>query len=425
MDRLLEQKRWTVRRLALPAVAIVFGAPLVYLLATHSNTGRLRVDPSRMTTAEVKRGEFREYYPFDGKVEPKVSVYLDVEEGGRVDKIFAEGGQHVDKGDLILRFSNADLQRTSIDTETRLLENLDTLRNTEFNRAQSSLILKDSLLDLNYKILDLQRRYDRYRTLAAQPQSAVSKETFDSMRDQLKYLKAKRDLLEQRIAEEDALGKKQVEQANDSIKRLSLSLKLLNGIVNGLDVRAPISGYLSSIDAKVGQNISRGKSIGQIDKLDAYKVRVSVDQFYISKVDVGTTGKVELDGKSYPVVVKKVYPEVVNDAFAVDVDFSAAVPPDLKRGQRLTVELSFSAPTESLMVAKGGFYQESGGKWVYLISPDRRSAVRTPIQAGRQNPRFVEVLQGLRPGDWIISSSYDTFNKVNELEFTKPIELVK
>ncbi|HEX5421585.1 MAG TPA: HlyD family efflux transporter periplasmic adaptor subunit [Gammaproteobacteria bacterium] len=423
MDRLLEKKRWTAKGLALPGAAVVAVAAAAYLLSARSGATRLRVDPTRMTTAEVTTGEFEEYYPFDGKVEPVTTVYLDVEEGGRVEQIFVEGGHPIEKGDLILRFSNPDLQRTSIDTETRLLENLDTLRNTQFNRAQSSLLLKDALLDLNYKILDAQKRYDRYKPLV-DGTSEISKETFDSTRDELAYLKAKRKLLEERIKQEDTLGEKQVAQANDSIKRLTLSLDLLNRIVDGLEVRAPISGILSSIDAEVGQNINRGQRIGQIDQLDAYKVNVSVDQYYISRVDVGTTGKVELGGHDYPVTVKKVYPEVVNDAFAVDVDFAGHVPPDLKRGQRLTVELSFSEPTQSLMVAKGGFFQQSAGRWVYLISEDRKSAMRTPIRVGRQNPRNVEILEGLRPGDWIVSSSYDAFNNVDELRFTKPIPLL-
>lgn len=424
MDRAIETKRWTPSRVLLLGGVAVAVLALVYAVSQRSGGSRLRVDPTRMTTAAVEHGQFRDYYPFDGRVEPATTVYLDVEEGGRVEEIFVEGGHPIEKGELILRFSNATLQRTAIDTETQLLENLDILGNTQFNRAQSSLLLRDSLLDLDYRILELEKRYERYETLMQEPSSDLSKEVFESTRDELRYLRAKRDLLEQRIAQEDELGRKQVQQANESIERLNVSLDLLTRIVQSLDVRAPISGFLSSIDAEIGQNINRGERIGQIDQLDSYKIRISIDQFYISRVEIGTPGRFDLNGQSYDVEVRRIYPEVVDDAFSADVDFVGRAPPALRRGQRLIVELSFSEPSPSLLVAKGGFYQTTAGRWVYLISEDRLSARRTPIRAGRQNPRHVEVLEGLRAGDWIVSSSYDTFNEADELRFTRPIQLL-
>jgi len=427
MDRTLAtRERWTRPRIAALAGLGLVVVAIVYLVATRSGATQLRVDPTRMTTALVEHGEFRDYYPFDGTVEPVTTVYLDVEEGGRVEEIFVQGGHPIEAGELILRFSNTTLRRTAIDTETQLLENLDILRNTQFNRAQSGLLLRDSLLDLEYRILELEKRYERYESLVAGPRpSEISEEVFETTGDELQYLRDKRELLEARIAQEDELSRKQLAQANESIERLTVSLDLLTRIVESLDVRAPISGFLSSIDAEVGQNVNRGERIGQIDQLDAYKIRVSIDQYYISRVEVGTPGKFELDGKTYDVEVRRIYPEVVNDAFAVDVDFVGRVPATLKRGQRLVVELSFSAPIESLIVAKGGFFQATGGRWAYLVAEDGRSARRVPIRVGRQNPRFVELVEGLNPGDWIVSSSYETFNEVDELRFTEPIALVQ
>ncbi len=423
MDRLLEKKRGPSTRSIVIVGACVLVVAVAYLLATRSGISRLRVDPARLTTAQVENGEFREYYPFDGRVEPVTTVYLDVEEGGRIEEIFVEGGQAIEEGDLILRFSNATLQRTSIDTETRLVENLNALRNTQFNRAQSALVLRDQLLDLEYRILDLEKTYERYEALV-QTDNLISEELFSNARDELHFLREKRALLKERMEQEDVLNRQQLEQANHSIERLDLSLALLARIVESLDVRAPISGFLSSIDAEIGQNINRGQRIGQIDQLGAYKIRVSIDQYYISRVDLDTMGKFDLDGVSYPVVVERIYPEVVNDAFSVDVTFAGAVPSGLRRGQRLTIEMSFSEATQELMVAKGGFFQQTGGRWVYLISADRLSAHRTSIRLGRQNPRFVEILEGLRSGDWIVSSGYDAFNEADELRFTQAIELL-
>jgi HlyD family secretion protein len=315
-----------------------------------------------------------------------------------VEKILAEGGQHVDKGDLILQFSNTTLRNTAIGTETQLLYNLDIQRETVFNRQQSTLLLRDTLLDLDYQILDLQKTFKRQDEVMKGSYPAYSIDTYEATRDKLKYLKAKR-----------------------SIDRLNTGLGLVNDIVESLNVRAPISGWLSTIDAQVGQNIPAGQRIGQIDLLDKFKVRVKIDQFYISKVEIGTKGHIDLDGRNWSVTVQKVYPEVKDNAFEADVVFDAASPEDLKRGQTLTVELTFGAPSHGLVVPKGGFYQQTSGRWVYLISKDGRSAQRANVRLGRQNPRQVEVLDGLRAGDRIITSAYDGYNEADELQFNEPI----
>ncbi len=326
------------------------------------------------------------------------------------------------KGDRILRFSNDNLQRNTIDTETRLLENLDTLRNTQFNRAQSKLLLRDTLLDLNYQILKLEKKYTRYKVLK-EDDIVLSDEQYEDVHDELKYLKDKRDLLKERIAQEDLLSEKQIEQANKSIERISVSLDLLTKTMENLEVRAPISGYLSSINAEVGQTISSGQRIGQIDILDHLKIRAGIDQYYNSKVTTDTKGKFSLDGKSYSVKVIKIYPEIVNSQFNVDMAFIGDPPEGVKRGQTLTVELDFSESEQRLMVTKGGFFQETGGRWVYLISKDGKSARRTDIHLGRQNPRYVEVLDGLKKGDMVITSGYDTFKEADTLIFDEPINL--
>lgn len=423
MDRIIEKKKWPIGRLLL----ILAGGACIVVLAwmVMNNTGRtrLRVDPSRLTISRVENGEFQEYYPCSGWVEPETSYYLDVEQGGRVSEIDAEGGQFVHKGDLILRFSNVTLQRQNIETETRLLENLDQQQNTQFARTQNELLLKDQLLDIDYQIHDDEKKFRRYKKWINSKDSSLSEEQFENVRDELAYKKKKRDLLKKRIQVEDELGKQQLAMSNKAIDRINLSLKLLNQIADSLDVRAPISGHLSSINAEIGQNINPGQRIGQIDLLDKFKIRVEVDQYYLAKVHVGTRGKFDLDGKSYAVEVKKIYPEVKDNVFDVDMAFVDNQPDGLKRGQELTVELSFSEPTRSLMVSKGGFYQQTSGRWVYLIAKDGRTAHRAEIRLGRQNPQYVEVLEGLKQGDWIITSGYDTFNKADELDFTSPLKL--
>jgi HlyD family secretion protein len=422
MDRTIEKKAWSIRRWAALAAAVFAVVVVGWQLASRASTTRLSVDPGRMTTARVRQGEFLEYYPFDSTVVPATSVYLDVQSGGRVEEIFADGGQHVNKGDLIVRFSNTSLQQTTIETETRVLENLDQERNTQFNRAESGLLLRETLLELDHQILDATNKMQRYDAmLKSGDVIPISKEDYETKRNELAYLKGKRALMAERIRQEDTLSEQQVAQAQKSIERLNQSLDLLGRIVQSLEVRAPISGYLSTIDAEVGQNVTAGQRIGQIDLLDKFKLRAKIDQFYISRVAVGTPGHVDLDGHNWGVRVQKIYPEVKDSAFQADVVFAGDAPSSLKRGQTLTVELTFGSPSQSLMVSKGGFYQQTSGRWVYLISKDGRRAHKTEVRLGRQNPREVEVIDGLRAGDRIITSSYDTFNGVDELKFTDNI----
>jgi HlyD family secretion protein len=422
MDRVLEKRRGpSVRTIAFAAVVLAVVA-LGWLLMVQVGESRLRIEPTRLTTAEVRFGEFREYYPSDGRVEPLTTVFLDLEQGGRVEEILNDGGGPVEAGALIMRLSNSTLQRSSIEAETRLLENLNALRNTQINLAQNALTLRSQLLDIEHQILDVENRNRRYERLMES--DAIAREAYETSRDELAWLHDKRDLLIERIAREEELSRLQLDQADRSIERTNLSLDLLARSIESLEVRAPISGFLSSISAEIGQNIPSGQRVGQIDVLDAYKITVSIDQYYASRVEVGTPGHFELDGQRYDVAVERIFPEIVNDSFRVDVTFVGDVPSTLRRGQRLTVELSFSEPTESLTVARGSSTQQTSGRWAYLIDEDRESARRVPIRLGRQNPGFVEVLEGLREGDWIITSSYEGFNEVDELRFTQPIELL-
>lgn len=420
-DRAIEKKGWSPNRWLLIGAAVLLVALIAWQILSRSGHSRLEVDADRITTGVVQEGEFLEYYPFDGTVQPATSVYLDIEGGGRVDKILVEGGQHVDKGDLILQFSNTTLRKNAIDTEIQALISLNNQRSTVFSRNETTLELKDALLDLDYQILDLQKTFKRQDEVMKGSYPAYSTDTYEATRDKLKYLKEKRVLLAERIRQEDDLSSQELSQAKHSIDELNTSLGLVKEIVGSLEVRAPISGWLSTIDAQVGQNIPAGQRIGQIDLLDKFKVRVKIDQFYISKVEIGTKGHIDLDGRNWSVTVQKIYPEVKDNAFEADVVFDGANPEDLKRGQTLTVELTFGAPSHGLVVPKGGFYQQTAGRWVYLVSKDGRTAQRTSVHLGRQNPRQVEVLDGLRAGDRIVTSGYDTYNEAEELQFTQPI----
>ncbi len=247
-----------------------------YLVLTNSGKSRLKVDPVRMTVSKVTQGEFLEYIPINGIVLPVVTVFLDIEEGGRVEEIFVEGGKPIRKGDPILRFSNASLQKESINAESRLLDNINQLRNTKISLAEKKLALKDALLDINYNILDLERKYNNYSVLMKS--GDVATDDYISVRDQLNYLRDKRELLKERIQQEEILRQQQLEQVDESLARVIRNLDIMTSVLDGLEVRAPISGHLSTLKAEIGQSIRKGMRIGQIDRLDNFKARAKIDQ---------------------------------------------------------------------------------------------------------------------------------------------------
>jgi HlyD family secretion protein len=423
MDRPIQRKKWPGRKLAVYAAVAVAGLALITMTLANSRRTRLSIDPNRLSISTVKLDQFREYIPITGTVLPNTTVYLDLEEGGNVEKIYVESGKPITRGTLILSLANTTAQKENIEAETRLIDNLNQLRNSKISLTTSNLMLKDELLDLDYKILDLEKTFTRYEQLikGPTPTLALSREQYENTRDQLVYMKNKRTLLQERIRKETELQEQQSSQIDSSIERVNRNLELLSKIVESLEVRAPIDGQLSTLNAEVGQGFQRGQRVGQIDQLDSFKVQADIDQYYISTVAKGQTGTFEFNGHHYDLKVAKVYPEVTKDTFRVDLVFAGAIPDGIKRGQSLQIDLRLSESKRTYVVDKGGFYRYTNGRWAYLVAGDGSSARRTNIVLGRQNPQSVEVLQGLKAGDSIITSNYDSFNDVDVLTFSQPL----
>lgn len=423
MDRKIEKKANPLKLIlyTVGCLVIIF---LAYAVYSRSGTTRFKVnDPSRMTIAQVKYGDFQEYYPFDGEVVPVTTYYLDVDEGGRVEEIFAEEGKPIKKEDPILRFSNPSLQQRLIDTQTRLLESLDSYQNTQLELSDQKTTREQSLLQMKYDLKALERKYKRYNILKKE-NIVISEEDYQATLDDLEYKKAQLKLKIESNKRQDLLSERTLEKADKAIDLVTKGLALIERQMESLVLTAPISGQLSSINAKIGQRIVGNARIGWIDVLDKLKINAGIDQYYLAKVKVGTKGKFTLEGEKYDVEVIKVYPEVdASQQFRVDMAFVGGPPEGIMRGQTLTTELSFSESGQSLMVKKGGFYQQTSGRWVYIISEDGKTAHRQDMRLGRQNPRYVEVLEGLKEGDWIITSGYDTFNEADELIFKEPLKL--
>ena len=344
-------------------------------------------------------------------------------EGGQVQEIFVDDGHPIEQGELILTLTNAMLQKDSISTESRLLENINTLRNTRINLAEKELILKEQYLDNEYRISLLEKQYQRYTRMMAESRVTLAEVEVEQIADELKYRREKSVIIAARIDQERVLREQQLAQVDDTISQVNHNLTIVRETLDYLNVRAPISGYLSTLKVKLGQSVLRGENIGQIDQLDAFKVRAQVDQHYISEVEVGQIGDFEFANQRHRLRVDKVYPEVVNDVFEIDLVFIDAFPEGLKRGQSVQTNLSLSGTENALVLEKGGFHRSSGGRWVYLVSDDGTQAVRRNVRFGRQNPRHFEVLEGLDTNDVVITSSYDSFNDADTLSFSSNLAL--
>lgn len=424
MDRKIEKKAITGKRLVTIIIMCLAAGFLIYLFTSRSGS-RLNLDAnrtSRITIAEVEYGEFQEYYPFDGRVVPDQTVYIALEQGGRVEEILVEGGEPIRKGDVILRLSNPSVVSSNLTREAQIREQIHLLSNSQINSEQTLSTYKENILNRERDLKIQERKYERYKTLRAE-EIAITDEEFENLRDNLETMRETLKLYKERVRRETVLIERKLKMDENSIQRYNYALELLEESMKSLEVTARITGHLSEINAEIGQNLNTGHIIGQIDILDKLKIQAGIDQYYNSKVRVGTRGNFSLDGSKYDVEVKKIFPEIISDQFRVDLDFIGEPPEGIKRGHTLTVELNFSEAEESLRLKKGSFYQQTSGRWAYVISKDGKTAHKVDMRLGRQNPRYVEVLEGLNEGDLVITSGYDTFKDYDELIFHEPVNL--
>lgn len=422
MDRPIEAKRWTAGNLGLYGGGVAVVCTLAFLILESPRGSTIRVDPDRVTIATIREGDFHEFIPVIGAVEPIRTVFMSAVEGGQVAEILVEDGVHVEQGTLILRLENADVQKEAISTESRLFENLSQLRNTRINLAEKELTLKQELLDTNYRILQLTKQLARLRGIEARSENSVAEQELTNVADEIDYRRGQKGIIEARIVQERTLREQQLDYVDETIERVERNLEIITESLKNLEVRAPISGQLSLQRLEAGQNVIKGDNIGQIDILDTMKIRARVDQYYLPKIVIGLRGEFEFDRSVYTLEVTKIYPDVVDDMFEVDMEFIGEPPHGIRRGQSAQISLSLSDPTRGLLLRKGGFYNSTGGRWIYKLDPDRQEAFRREIRIGRQNPQYFELVDGLEPGALVITSSYDMFGSADHIEFDKPVD---
>ncbi len=412
LDRKLPKKRFTPRRIGLAVVVILFVALVGWMVATGGGGQRLRVERDRLTIATVQQGPFQEYIAVTGTVQPERTIYLDAVVGGQVQQRIAEEGAFVKAGDPLLVLKNDNLTLQTMSSEAQITEQVYNLRNTRLAMDQNQLNLAQQLTELDYNLRRLEREHERVAQLFAR--GNVSEKEYQAVVDELAYLRRRRALTLQ-SHRQDSLGRTvQLQQMESSMGRLNRNLTLLESSMDNLVVRAPVDGQLTSLDAEIGELKGQGARLGQIDVLGRYRVRVPIDEHYVARVAVGQQGSVQLQGADYALEVRKVYPEVRDGRFEVDLAFVEKVPDDLRRGQSLRIRLELGDPERALLLSRGGFFTTTGGQWVYRLDGSGE-AVRQPITLGRQNPLAFEVLDGLQPGDQVVVSSYEAFGNAEKL----------
>jgi HlyD family secretion protein len=414
VDRVIQKKRWTVKRII--TISVIAGIILLIGASWYFTSGgsKLNVDTERITVSTVTKGSFQENIPVNGIVLPQTTIYLDAVEGGRVEEKYVDDGTMMKKGDPILRLSNTDLELSLVNQETQVY-NLLTQMQISRNAAQQNTVEKlNQMTDVESQLKEAERIYNLDKELYAK--KAIGSQEFRKAENDYNYYKEKQKLTQQILSQDSVSNKQQLAQAQQSYQGSQNALAVMRQKVGDLIVRAPVDGQLTSLDAEVGQSKNKGERLGQIDVMGGYKVRVDVDEHYISRIYMGLKGTFTFADSDYVLEIKKVYTQVTNGRFQVDMEFVGKVPKGIRRGQTLQILLALSDERTALLLPKGGFYQQTGGNWIFKVSADGSKAYRADIQLGNQNTDYYEVLQGLKEGDKVVTSSYENYgNDMQEL----------
>ena len=414
MDRVIEKKKITPKKIALVVGAALVLVVVLYNLLFAEHTSKLNVDTSRVTIGTIQNGLFQDFIAIDGTVEPLKTFFLDITEGGRVEKIYTDDGRMVEKGDTILKLSNTTLQIDFMTRETQLYDLMNERQNAEITMKQDLIRKQNELAEIEYNLALAKRTYNRNKLLITE--KVISQEEYEASKDLYEYQNKRRTLADRSVNQDSQLMKERLRQLDESIRRMTANINMARGTLNNLYVVAPIAGQLSTLRAEVGESKSPGENIGQIDDLDGYKVNANVDQYYISRIFPGLTGTFDFNGKTHQVKVAKLFPEVQNNTFRVDLEFLEGAPQGIRRGQTLQLKLNLNDGAKAVLIPRGGFYQSTGGNWIFVVDKSGEFAVKRPIKLGRQNPQYYEVLDGLQPGERVVLSSYDSYGDIDRLE---------
>lgn len=414
MDRVIKKRKWTPQKIGLYFGLPILAILLIGLMVRNAGVSRYKVETDRLHIATVSQEAFQERIPITGEVLPKKTVYITAIEGGQIKEVYLEGGEMVRKGDPLLKLTNPGLELNYMNLQTNLLEQADQLRNTRITLETSGLQLKDQLIQIDYQIKDLGQQYERSKMLYRD--SVIALQEFQTVENNYQFQLRRKALMIERIERDSLLSRQQMGQVNNSLSLVDRNLTAIQRSLDNLTIKAPVSGLMSAVRVEIGENVNQGQNLGQIDMMEGgFMVRARIDEHYNGRVYSGQTGTFPFNSSEYQLIIRKVYSEVSNGSFEVDMDFVDGAPEGIKRGQNLQIRLALSDESMALLIPRGGFYHKTGGRYIYVVTPEGDRAVRRDIEIGRQSDRHYEVLNGLEPGEKVITSSYDTYNEVDEL----------
>jgi HlyD family secretion protein len=417
MDRVVEKKEFPLRKLAVPG-AILLGVAIVAWFLVDLGSGRsLVVDNSRIVISDVTRGVFEDFIPIRGQVTPRQTVYLDAIEGGRVEEKLVEDGATVKAGDLIVVLSNTQLQLSVTQNEAMVTEQLNNMRTIELQLEQNRLQHKRNLVEMDYQIKRLERQTLRLANL--DNAGVASKSQLEDTKDELEYFNKRREVTLESQETDARMQETQLAFLKESGDQLKQNLAFARKNLDALNVRAPVDGKLSGLDVEIGQSVQRGGRLGQIDDPDNFKLRASIDEFYLGRVDIDQSANFEHGGERYDMRVSKIYPQVNNGQFEIDLLFTGGQPEGVRRGQTIQAKLTLGDATEATLIPNGAFFQDTGGNWMFVVNEAGTEAVKRSVRLGRRNSRHIEVLEGLEVGEEVVTSPYSSFREMDRLKLTE------
>ncbi len=418
MDKIIEKKTgWRVAftKKALPwwlgALLLVF---VIYLIARPNNK-TLRVDKDTVTISNAVKGEFNDYIRISGRVQPMTTIQLSPQEGGIVEKILIEEGSPVKANDAILILNNDNLDLQILNSEAELAEKENILRNTQIQMEQQKLDVRQNVLEYGTNVERLRRAYEQQKALYED--KLIAKEEYLKAEEDYQLALQKYNLMTERSRQDSLYRGTQIDRMEESLENMQLNMSMIRRRKSNLIVKAPIDGELGLLDVVLGQSIAAGTKIGQINSVGLYKVEAQIDEHYIDRVVAGLEATFERQGETYSTVIRKVYPEVRDGKFKADFKFDGEQPDNIRSGQTYYLNLQLGQPEEAVIIPRGTFYQKTGGKWIYVVNKEGTKAVKREIRIGRQNPQYYEVLEGLEPGERVITSGYDTYGDSDVLVF--------
>lgn len=414
MDRVIEKKKGIKKKhiyIALGAVVFLF---LLYQIIWADHSSVMRVDKEKLSISTVERGMFNDYITIIGRVEPISTIYLDAIEGGRVEEKIIEEGAMVQKGDVILRLENRQLFQTILNSEASLAEKENYLRNTRISFESEMIQSKRSLLDNQFRLQRKKRNYEQSQMLYEE--KLIPREEYLQAKEDFEYEKGLLEINRLKARNDSIMLMTNMKTLDADLIKMRQMLGLVRERLDNLEVKAPVDGQLGMLDAEIGQSVSQGQRIGMVHVLSDYKIEANVDEHYIDKVRRELPAAFDRNGEDYKLHVKKVYPEVRDGQFEIDLVFNDTRPENIRTGQTYHVQLQLGQPTESVLIPRGGFFQSTGGRWVFVLNESGTAAYKREVKIGKQNPRYYEVIEGLEPGEKIITSGYEMFGQNERLE---------